>query len=90
MPEHRIQRISVSRIDGERVRAEATVLLGGEMKTLASEETVTEGENPAATEERAIAKLRKTLYAAGLPKRAIATAVNAYRESTASKAREHK
>jgi hypothetical protein len=74
MPEHRIQRISVSQI-GERVRGEATVFLGGETKTLVSEETVKEGESVAVTEDRAISALRKTLYAAGVPKRAIATAV---------------
>jgi hypothetical protein len=74
LPEHRIQRISVSQI-GERVRAEATVFLGGEAKTLVSEETVKDGESLAVTEDRAIAALRKTLYAAGVPKRAIATAV---------------
>ena len=75
MPEHKIQRISVTRIDGNRVRAEAIVSLGGETKTLATEETPQPGESLAVTEDRAIAALRKTLYAAGLPKRAIATAV---------------
>ena len=75
MPEHKIQRISVTKIDGERVRAEATVSLSGVSKTLASEETPQPGDSLAMTEDRAIAALRKTLYAAGLPKRAIATAV---------------
>ncbi|HEY1659963.1 MAG TPA: hypothetical protein VGG14_16540 [Candidatus Sulfotelmatobacter sp.] len=75
MPEHKIQRISVTRIDGERVRAEAIVSLGGETKTLTTEETPPPGESLAVAEDRAIAALRKTLYAAGLPKRAIATAV---------------
>lgn len=74
MPEHKIQRISVTQ-NGERVRAEAIVLLGGETKTLATEETPQPGETLAATGDRAIAGLRKTLYAAGVPKRAIATAV---------------
>jgi hypothetical protein len=74
MPEHRIQRISVSK-DGERVRAEASVSLGGVSKTLTAEETPQPGESLAVTEDRAIAVLRKTLYAAGLHKRAIATAV---------------
>jgi hypothetical protein len=88
MTDHRIRQIMVSRIgDGDRVRAEAIVLLGGETKTLASEETPPPGETLAVTEDRALAGLRKTLYAAGVPKRAIATAVNAYRES---KKREHK
>ena len=75
----RIRRISVTK-DGERIRAEATVLLAGETTTLAAEETVLPGETLAATEDRAIAALRKTLYAAGVPKRAIATAVKWYRE----------
>jgi hypothetical protein len=75
MPDHKIQRISVTRIDGERVRAEAIVSLGGETKTLTTEEMPQPGESLAVTEDRAIAALRKTLYAAGLPKRAIATAV---------------
>jgi hypothetical protein len=75
MPDHKIQRISVTRIDGGRVRAEAIVSLDGETKTLATEETPQPGESLAVTEDRAIAALRKTLYAAGLPKRAIATAV---------------
>jgi len=74
MPEHKIQRISVTQ-NGERVRAEAIVLLGGETKTLTAEETPQPGETLAATEDRAIAGLRKTLYAAGVPKRTIATAV---------------
>lgn len=74
MPEHRIQRISVSQ-NGERVRAEAVVSLGGESRTLTAEEMPHPGESIAVTEDRAIAALRKTLYAAGLPKRAIATAV---------------
>lgn len=74
MPDHRIQRISVTQ-NGERVRAEAIVSLGGESKTLTSEETPQPGDSLAMTEDRAIAALRKTLYAAGLPKRAIATAV---------------
>jgi hypothetical protein len=73
MPEHRIQRISVTR-DGERVRAQATVSLGGETKTITAEETPQPGESLATTEDRAIAALRKTLYASGVPKRAIATA----------------
>jgi hypothetical protein len=74
MPDHKIQRISVTQ-NGERVRAEAIVSLGGETKTLTTEETPQPGESLAVTEDRAIAALRKTLYAAGLPKRAIATAV---------------
>ena len=74
MPEHKIQRISVTQ-NGERVRAEAIVLLGGETKTLTAEETPQPGETLTATGDRAIAGLRKTLYAAGVPKRAIATAV---------------
>ena len=74
MPDHRIQRISVTK-DGERVRAEASVTLGGVSKTLTSEETPQPGETLTVTIDRAIAALRKTLYAAGLPKRAIATAV---------------
>jgi hypothetical protein len=78
MPEHRIQRISVTR-DGERVRAEAIVLLDGETKTLTAEETPQPGESLAVTEGRAIAALRKTLYATGLSKRAIATAVNEWK-----------
>jgi len=68
MSEHKIQRISVTQ-NSERVRAEAIVLLGGETKTPQPGETL------AATGDRAIAGLRKTLYAAGVPKRAIATAV---------------
>ncbi len=79
MTEHRIRRISVTQ-NGERVRAEAIVLVSGETKTIASEETAQPGETFAMTEDRAIAKLRKTLYASGLPKRAIATAVKWYRE----------
>jgi len=78
MPEHRIRRISVTK-NGERVRAEAVVSMGGVSKTLASEETPQPGESLAVTEDRAIAALRKTLYAAGLSKRAIATAVNDYK-----------
>jgi hypothetical protein len=74
MPEHKIQRISVSK-SGERVRAEAVVSLGGESKTLATEEAPQPGETLAVTQDRAIAALRKALYAAGVPKRAIATAV---------------
>lgn len=78
MPEHRIQRISVTQ-DGERVRAQAIVSLGGETKTLSAEETPQPGESIAGTHERALAALRKTLYADGLSKRAIATAVNEYK-----------
>jgi hypothetical protein len=78
MPEERIQRISVTQ-DGERVRAEAIVSLGGETKTLTAEETLQPGESLTGTEDRALAALRKTLYATGLSKRAIATAVNDYR-----------
>lgn len=74
MPEHRIQRISVSQ-NGEKVRAEAVVSLGGESRTLTTEEAPQPGETLAVTQDRAIAALRKTLYAAGVPKRAIATAV---------------
>lgn len=74
MPEHRIQRISVSE-NGGRVRAEAIVLLGGESRTVATEETPQPGESLAVTQDRAIAALRKALYVAGVPKRAIATAV---------------
>jgi hypothetical protein len=74
MSEHRIQRISVT-TNGERVRAEAVVSMGGVSKAVASEETPQPGESLSVTEDRAIAALRKALYAAGLPKRAIATAV---------------
>ena len=74
MPDHKIQRISVGK-DGERVRAEAIVSLGGVSKTLTVDEAQQPGESLAVTEDRAIAALRKTLYAEGLPKRAIATAV---------------
>jgi hypothetical protein len=75
----RVQRISVTQ-NGERVRAEATVLIAGETKALAAEETAQPGETLALTADRALAKLRKTLYAAGVPKRAIAEAVKRYRE----------
>lgn len=74
MPEHRIQRISVSE-NGGRIRAEAVVSLGGESRTLATEEASAPGESVTVTQDRAIAALRKALYAAGVPKRAIATAV---------------
>lgn len=74
MPEHKIQRIRVSQ-DGGRVRAEAIVSLEGESKTLATEETPQPGESLSETEDRAIGALRKTMYSAGVPKRAIATAV---------------
>jgi hypothetical protein len=50
------------------------VSLGGETKTITAEETPQPGESLATTEDRAIAALRKTLYASGVPKRAIATA----------------
>lgn len=73
MPEHRIQRITISQ-NGGRVRAEATVLLGGVSRTLSTEETPQPGESLAVTQDRAIAALRKALYATGVPKRAIATA----------------
>ena len=75
----RIRWISVTQ-NGGIVRAEAIVLLTGETTTLAAEETAQPGETLAVTEDRAIAALRKTLYAAGVPKRAIATAVKWYRE----------
>jgi|HubBroStandDraft_4_1064222.scaffolds.fasta_scaffold504398_1 hypothetical protein len=78
MPEHRIQRISVTQ-DGERVRAQAIVSLDGKTETLTAEETPQPGESLAVTGDRALAALRKTLYAMGLPKRAIATAVNEYK-----------
>jgi hypothetical protein len=78
MPEHRIQRISVTQ-DGERVRAQAIVSLSGETKTLTAEEIPQPGESLAVTGDRALAALRKTLYATGLSKRAIATAVNDYK-----------
>jgi hypothetical protein len=79
----RVQRISVTQ-DGERVRAEAIALLGGEPQTIATEETAQSGETFAMAEARAIAELRKTLYAAGVPKRAIAAAVKRHRERSTS------
>jgi hypothetical protein len=81
LTEHRVQRISVFK-NGEHVRAEAIVLLAGGAKTLTAEETAQSGETFATTEARAIATLRKTLYAAGVPKRAIATAVKRHREQS--------
>jgi hypothetical protein len=78
MPEHRIQRISVTQ-DGERVRAQAIVSLGGETKTVTAVETAQTGESLTGTQDRALAALRRTLYATGLSKRAISTAVNEYK-----------
>jgi hypothetical protein len=90
---HRIQRISVSQTGGH-VRAEARVTIptgtfstavrGGEehllSETVTVEETAIADEPASVTYDRALAKLRQRLYAAGIPKRAIATAVNEFRE----------
>jgi hypothetical protein len=66
--------------DGDNVRVTATVSLGGQVKTLSADATRLGAETLTDAEDRAIAELRKTLYASGVPKRAIATVVNRHRE----------
>jgi hypothetical protein len=65
---------------GDNVRVTATVSLSGTVKTLTADATRLPEESMTDAEDRAIAELRKTLYASGVPKRAIATVVNRHKE----------
>jgi hypothetical protein len=65
---------------GDSVRVTATVSLSGVVKTLTADATRLPEESMTDAEDRAIAELRRTLYALGVPKRAIATVVNRHKE----------
>jgi hypothetical protein len=71
--------------DGDNVRVTATVFLGGQVKALSADATRLPAETLTDAEDRAIAELRKTLYASGVPKRAIATVVNRHKERRTQK-----
>jgi hypothetical protein len=71
--------------DGDNVRVTATVIIDGQVKTLTADATRLSAETLTDAEDRAIAELRKTLYASGVPKRAIATVVNRHKERRTAK-----
>jgi hypothetical protein len=71
--------------DGDNVRVTATVFLDGQVKTLTADATRLPDESLTGAEDRALAQLRKTLYASGVPKRAIATVVNRHKERRTAK-----